>query len=751
VFINTLWEFSVLLLKYLKQNRQAIIVGLLISVFVIFLQFSSNSSVKLLLARFEGIIYDLRLRATLVDRPITDQTIIIIDIDEKSLAAEGRWPWSRQKVATMVNYLADAGVAVVAFDILFSEPERNPADSVTQHLEANNIVAPPFLLEARAAMDADAIFAASLNSTDVVLGILFQGNASITQGELPFSVVKSEGISDLSKMTRISFNHYESNIKVLQTQTPGSGFINASYDDDGIIRRAALVAEYKGQFYPSLALEAARLLTLTDSIEMEIAHVGSGIQQISGVKWGKELIETDSFGRVLIPYRGDRNSFPYISASDVVNGKFAPEMFEGAVVFVGTSAVGLGDLRTTPVGLTYPGVEIHANVLEGLLAPEILPYQPDWWEAAVGVTLIVLGVFCVFLFPTIGPLSLSITVIVLLVLTSWFNYWLWLYQGISLMLTTSLLLIFLVGMYNLSLGFFKANSQKKMIKNIFDQYVPPAHIDKMLADPDSVNLDGERKVMTVLFSDIRSFTSISESLSASELKNLLNKYFNPITKSIFDHKGTIDKYVGDMVMAFWGAPLDDPQHAENALNAALDMQVITERLRGEFKNVGLPEIHVGIGLNTGSMSVGDMGSEYRRSYTVLGDAVNLGARLESLTKFYGVECLVSENTKEHCPSHVFRFIDRVKVKGKSEAITIYEPLNKQQLASTTLESESHLYQQAYQYYLDQDWSAAEQSFIKLISEFTERKIYQIYLTRLGTLKEQPLTDKWDGVFTHTDK
>jgi adenylate cyclase len=715
------------------------------------LQFSSNSSVKLLLARFEGIIYDLRLRATLVDRTITDQTIIIIDIDEKSLAAEGRWPWSRQKVATMVNNLADAGVAVVAFDILFSEPERNPADSVTQHLEANNIVAPPILLKARDALDADAIFAASLNSTDVVLGILFQGDASITQGELPFSVVKSEGISDLSKMTRISFDNYESNIKVLQSQTPGSGFINASYDGDGIIRRAALVAEYNGQFYPSLALEAARLLTLTDSIDMEIAHIGSGIQQITGVKWGKELIETDSVGRVLIPYRGDRNSFPYISASDVLNGNFAPEMFEGAVVFVGTSAVGLGDLRSTPVGLTYPGVEIHANVLEGLLAPEILPRQPGWWEAAVGVTLIVLAVFCVFLFPTIGPLSLSITVIVLLVLTGWFNYWLWLYQGISLMLTTSLLLIFLVGMYNLSLGFFKSNSQKKMIKGIFDQYVPPAHIDKMLADPDSVNLDGERKVMTVLFSDIRSFTSISESLSASELKNLLNKYFNPITKSIFDHKGTIDKYVGDMVMAFWGAPLDDPQHAENALNAALDMQVITERLRGEFKILGLPEIHVGIGLNTGSMSVGDMGSEYRRSYTVLGDAVNLGARLESLTKFYGVECLVSEYTKAHCPSHVFRFIDRVKVKGKSEAVTIYEPLSKQQLAAPTLESESQLYEQAYEYYLDQDWSAAEQAFTKLINEFTDRKIYQLYLIRLSTLKEQPSTGRWDGVFTHTDK
>jgi adenylate cyclase len=740
-----------LIVNYFKKNRHAIFAGILVSSFVMFLQFSSNSSIQLLLARLDGIIYDLRLRATLDDRQITDQTILIIDIDEKSLAAEGRWPWSRQKVATMVNNLADAGVAVVAFDVLFSEPERNPADSVTQHLEANNIVVPPFLLEARTALDADSIFAASLDSTDVVLGILFQGDASITQGELPFSVVKSEGISDLSKMTRISFNNYESNIKVLQSQTPGSGFINASYDDDGIIRRAALVAEYDGKFYPSLALETARLMTLTDSIEMEIAHVGNGIQQITGVKWGRELIETDSVGRVLVPYRGKRKSFPYISATDVVNGNFEPDIFEGAVVFVGTSAVGLADLRSTPVGLTFPGVEIHANVLEGLLAPEILPVQPGWWEAAVGSTLMVLAIFCVFLFPTIGPLALSITVIVLLVLTSWFNYWLWLYQGISLMLTTNLLLIFLVGMYNLSLGFFKANSQKKMIKGIFDQYVPPAHIDKMLADPDSVNLDGERKVMTVLFSDIRSFTNISESLSASALKNLLNKYFNPITKSIFDHKGTIDKYVGDMVMAFWGAPLDDPQHAENALNAALDMQVITERLRGEFKILGLPEIHVGIGLNTGSMSVGDMGSEYRRSYTVLGDSVNLGARLESLTKFYGVECLVSEYTKEHCPSHVFRFIDRVKVKGKSEAVTIYEPLSKQQLAAPTLESESHLYDQAYEYYLDQDWSAAEQAFTKLINEFTDRKIYQLYLTRLSTLKEQPSTGRWDGVFTHTDK
>ena len=736
--------------NYIKQHLYAIIFGTLISTLIIFIQFTSQPEIKELLARVEGILYDIRLKATLDDRFRTEQPIFIIDIDEKSLAAEGRWPWSRQRIADLVNELSNAGVAVVAFDVLFSEAERNPVDKISAHLKANNIAVPSYLAKIKQSLDADTILSESLTETDVVLGILFQDEDKVSKGKLPDSVFSSMANVDLKKLVRISFPHYESNIDMLQSATAGSGFINSALDPDGIIRRAALVVEYKGTFYPSLALEAARLLTFTEKVEIKIVDIGDA-KQISGIKWGHDLIPTDAAGRVLIPFRGKRKSFPYISATDVMNRNFSEGLLEGAVVFVGTSAVGLADLRNTPVELNFPGVEVHANVFEGLIHPEILQHQPDWWEAAVGIILVVLAFFCVFVFPGIGPFSLGVTALLLIFLTSWFNFWLWQTHHISLMITTSLLLTFIVAIFNLGLGFFNENSQRKMIKGIFDQYVPPAHIDKMLSDPNSVNLDGERKEMTVLFSDIRSFTSISESLSASELKGLLNKYFNPITKSIFDHKGTIDKYVGDMVMAFWGAPLDDAEHAQNALDAALDMQVITAQLRDEFKKIGLPEIHVGIGLNTGDMSVGDMGSEYRRAYTVLGDAVNLGARLEGLTKFYGVECLVSQSTMAQCPKHQFRFIDCVKVKGKNEPVTIYEPLTELQLSSPTFDEELAAFKVAYEHYLSQDWSEAKQKFTALISDYSDRKIYSIYSSRIEQLQHQSFEGRWDGVYTHMEK
>ncbi len=722
--------------------------GLLISAMVFFIQFTEQAEIQQLLARVDGIFYDLRLTASLNERQVTEQTIIIVDIDEKSLAEQGRWPWSRNKLAELVTKLSDAEVAVIAFDILFGEPERNPGKTVAEYYQRQQLAVPEHFPDIIAALDGDAAFAQSITATDVVLGILFHHDNKLSKGQLPSSVVDNSSIDDLTKTIRVSFASHESNIDIIQAQAPGSGFINAAMDEDGFIRRAALIAEYQGRFYPSLALETARLLTFSDEINLEIVNIGNGVQQIAGVRWGNELIPTDAAGRVLVPYRGKRKSFPYLSATDVLQGDFDAALLEGAVVFVGTSAVGLGDLRATPVDLSYPGVEVHANVLEGLLQPEILPRQPDWWEAALALMLFFLALICVFSFPARGPLSLILLALLLMAVISYFNFWLWYQHHISLMLSTSLLLIFMVAVVNLGLGFFKENEQKKMIKSIFDQYVPPAHIDQMLAHPDSVNLDGERKQMTVLFSDIRGFTSISESLGAAELKNLLNSYFSPITKTIFDHQGTIDKYVGDMVMAFWGAPLNDPNHVENALDAALEMLAITGKLRVQFQQQGMPEIYVGIGVNTGTMSVGDMGSEYRRAYTVLGDAVNLGSRLESLTKFYGVDCLVSEICKDLCPKHTFRFIDTVQVKGKHQPVTIYELLTKQ---GAIFAKEQVDYELAYQSYLAQDWDKAFRNFSHLIETYRDRKIYQIYLARISELRQQLLPDSWRGVYTHTAK
>jgi len=278
---------------------------------------------------------------------------------------------------------------------------------------------------------------------------------------------------------------------------------------------------------------------------------------------------------------------------------------------------------------------------------------------------------------------------------------------------------------------------------MFDQYVPPAHIDQLLNEPDKVSLEGQRKEMSVLFSDIRGFTTLSEKLSATELKSLLNRYFSPITKTIFEHQGTIDKYVGDMVMAFWNAPLDVPEHAEQAILAGLSMLEITDQLSAQFVREGWPAIDIGIGVNTGEMNVGDMGSEYRRAYTVLGDAVNLGSRLESLTKYYGVRFLVSDSTRLACPGRAFRTIDKVRVKGKHDAVTIFEPVagDLPELA---------LHQQALQHYWLQQWQAAQLIWQQLL-ESKSHKLYSLYLQRIEFYQQNPPEPNWDGVYTHQEK
>ena len=330
-----------------------------------------------------------------------------------------------------------------------------------------------------------------------------------------------------------------------------------------------------------------------------------------------------------------------------------------------------------------------------------------------------------------------------------FNGYLW-SMGLDLPMAGAVILTLFLTATFITDGFLKENASKKMLKGMFDQYVPPAHIDKMMADPDSYSFSGESKELTVLFSDIRSFTNISETLSAQELKHMLNSYFTPITKEIFDRNGTIDKYVGDMVMAFWGAPLDDGNHRGNAVLAALNMQRITEELKIEFKKEGLPEVNIGVGVNTGLMNVGDMGSSYRRSYTVLGDAVNLGSRLESITKFYGAKILIGEDTFDHIDGFVCRFVDRIQVKGKEEAIRVYEPIGLEGEVATDILDEIQEYNNAYKEYLNQDWLKAEQAFTHLY-ESNPLTLYQVYIERIADLKNETLPKDWDGTFRHTSK
>jgi adenylate cyclase len=351
--------------------------------------------------------------------------------------------------------------------------------------------------------------------------------------------------------------------------------------------------------------------------------------------------------------------------------------------------------------------------------------------------------------PMLEPLAMLLGGISISTLVLVFNGYVWAI-GIDLPMAGAFILTIFLTVVFITDGFLKENASKKMLKGMFDQYVPPAHIDQMMANPDDYSFSGESKELTVLFSDIRNFTNMSELLTAQELKHLLNSYFTPITKQIFDCNGTIDKYVGDMVMAFWGAPLDDPNHRNNAVLAAINMQKITSGLKSKFAEQGLPEINIGVGINTGLMNVGDMGSSYRRSYTVLGDAVNLGSRLESITKFYGAEILIGEETYDHITGFVCRFMDRIQVKGKEEAIRVYEPLGLEGDVSQDVLDEIVQYEQAYQYYLDRNWDAAKQAF-DLLNIASPKMLYEVYSLRIDQLKTQVLPKEWDGTFRHTSK
>nr|WP_269836552.1 adenylate/guanylate cyclase domain-containing protein [Rheinheimera soli] len=733
-------------MKYWRRHQWVVFCSLLFSTVLVLAQLSAVYSEQSLLKRLDGILYDSRLTLTLPYRAATDLPVVIVDIDEKSLQQVGRWPWSRQLVAQMLEQLTAAGASVVAFDVIFSEPERNPVQQVLQGAKQLSAEMTEELQQLAPALDADQHFANSLENKDVVLGFLFQ-QEQLAVGQLPESYVLMD--SEASQSSASHFAGYVANTAVLQQHSSGTGFINSSPDPDGFIRQAALLIRYQDKVYPSLALEAARLYALANELTVETAPLEQ-INTIVGVTVGNTRINTDLYGRVLIPYRGPARSFPYISASDVLHGQVDKTLLKDAIVFVGTSAVGHADLRSTPVGVQYPGVEVHANVFEGLIYPELIHSHPDWAEALVFLFLVVLGLLMSLVFPSLGPVSLALSGGGLLLLTLGGNLYCWQVLKLDLPLTSSLLLILGLTLLNLIYGFFGASQQKARIKSIFDQYVPPAHIDEMLNHPESVSLDGKRKEMSVLFSDIRGFTSLSEKLSATELKTLLNRYFSPITKTIFEHHGTIDKYVGDMVMAFWNAPLDVKDHAELAVKAGFSMLKVTDELSKSFVLDGLPAIDIGVGINTGEMNVGDMGSEYRRAYTVLGDAVNLGSRLESLTKYYGVRFLVSQSTVQQCQNIIFRSVDKVKVKGKTEAVAIYEPVDASLVLNPDFAAALQQHEQALLLYSEQNWADAEVLWASLHQRYSD-KLYSLYLERLAHYRQHPPGADWDGVYTHAEK
>ncbi|WP_353518241.1 CHASE2 domain-containing protein [Thalassotalea sp. SU-HH00458] len=730
----------------------------MITAIVISLGFIAIKDVQELFQRIEGILYDIRLLATLPETPRQfDENVIIIDIDEKSLAEQGRYPWSRSKISQLVDNLMANGVVVVAFDIVFPEPEDNPVDVIT---DKNKQLTPQFLKEIitlKQSVDADLQLSNSITNAEVVLGMMFDDeNASNSQTTERTDSIAShvnweipvDGVSDIAQ-----YNKVLKNIDVLSQNASGSGFINSVPESDGFIRKASLVINYQGKLYPSLALEAARVYTLSDHINTE-SELNNRNYWLQSLSFGDHKIPTNEKGQVLIPFKGGQKSFEYISATDVIENRVPAEKLEGSVAFVGTSAIGLADLRATSVGIQYPGVEVHANVFEGLMHPEIIPVEPDITLAIQFILLFITGLVLSILMNNQGPMRIFYICFAALIIHLALNWSLWLFFKVSLPQSQLLLVIIWLTLYFGSVGFFLENYRRKHIKGVFDQYVPPAYIDKLLATGKGISLTPERRVMSVLFADIRDFTQLSENFTPDELSEFINEYLSENTRIIFEKQGTIDKYVGDMVMAFWNAPLDDDQHEIHAVDTALAMIATTQAMSKKFKERGWPAINIGVGVSTGDMIVGDMGSTYRKAYTVLGDEVNLGSRIESLTKFYGVSLLISEQTYQAVTKQgmLCRQVDTIRVKGKQKPTTIYEPIGLKADQSNEMCLMLDKHQAGIRAYLAQEWDSA----IKIFSELKNKSLlsnhlYDIYINRISELKESILDTKWDGTYSHLTK
>ena len=706
-----------------------------------------------LLDTLENQAYDARLKLLPAESP--EKHVVIIDIDEKSLGEIGHWPWNRDIIASINDNLFDHyRIKTIGFDIVFAEADEDEGEKLLQRMADGPLKDnSAFQLEYSRVLNTlkrDKIFARSLENRKTILGFVM--NTNTHTGMLP----DPAAILDSSLKGRIPFikaEGYTANLEVLQTSAFGGGFFdNPLLDDDGVYRRVPLLQEYEGKLHESLALALARTALGSPQLEF-IVESGPDINTDLLLEWlkiGELVIPVDEHAGVLIPYLGRKNSFTYISAIDVLNKKVPVEDLAGKIALFGASAPGLLDLRTTPIQAAFPGVEIHANLIQGILDQSVM-HQPAYTTAFEFILLFVLGVALTFLLPLLSAFWGLLATSALLLLLIGGNIFVWRSYQLVLPVTTPVLLVVVMFTLHMTYGFFVEARGKRQLARLFGQYVPPELVDEISINMEAISLDGEIREMSVLFSDVRDFTTISESMEPKQLTQLINGFLTPITEIIHHQRGTIDKYMGDAVMAFWGAPLEDPSHALHALTAAMDMIQRINELKPEFNARGWPEIKIGIGINSGEMNVGNKGSEFRVDYTVLGDAVNLGSRLEGLTRVYDVDIIVGENTRNAVAEFEFRELDRVRVKGRDKPVAIYEPVGLTGAIDQTVRMDLKRWHLGLEHYRARRWDDAEQEISTLRRADPKKMIYQIYLDRIARFRRQPPPDDWDGSFSHTIK
>jgi len=702
---------------------------------------------------------EIRLRTfdfyqSLRPRETVSRPVVIVDIDEASLKDIGQWPWPRTILADLVTRLAELGVVAIGFDIVFAEPDRmSPSIAATSFRNLDDDTRNKL----RTLPSNDEAFAQAIRGSRVVVGQAGSATAAPrSQAEAALQTGFAVKGPDATPFL-VTFAGLLRNVPVIEQAAAGRGVFSVLPERDGIVRRVPLVMRAQGAMVPSLSIELLRVVTNSSAILVGTDQAGVQSVAVPGLQ-----VPTDQNGRFWVHFN-KHDPARYVSAKDVLQGRVPRDRVEGKLVLIGTSAVGLLDVKTTPVSAAMPGVEIHAQILESALTKSSLT-SPNY---AVGVELLVavfVGLAIIFVAPIFRAslvIALGAIVAAALIGTSWY-----LYSQYNLLIdfTYPLISSALVYLALVFMNYVKEQKQRQQIRAAFGYYLSPALVEQLARSPEKLVLGGEERRMTVLFSDVRGFTTISEHYKHDPqgLTRLMNQFLTPLTNAIIERKGTIDKYIGDAIMAFWNAPLDDPQQEINACEAALEMLARADRLNQEFKreaeqNGGkyMP-LNVGIGLNTGPCVVGNMGSDFRFNYSVLGDTVNVASRLEARTKDYRIPIVIGAQTEQQAKEKFATIeIDRIQVKGKSEPETVFTVLGHAELRQDpNFQQLRELTAGMLRSYREQDWTRALEA-IELCRKAGERfgiaALYDMYAERIEAFRRTPPPPDWSGVYEAESK
>jgi adenylate cyclase len=706
-------------------------------------------------------LQELRVRTfdlfqVLRPREQTIRPVAIVDIDEASLKDIGQWPWPRTVVADLITRLKEQGALVIGFDVIFAEPDRmSPA-----------VAAESF----RGLDDETRTKLGSLPSNDEVLADAVK-HARVVVGQTGSPTPQPRSDAEMALQTGFAFKGPDPspflvkfsgllrNVLPIEQAAAGRGLFSINPERDGIVRRVPLVMEAQGVLVPSLSLEMLRVLSQTGAIIVHVDPAGDGVQSVAirGLE-----IPTDERGQIFVHFnKSDRAR--YVSATDVLQRKLSTDRLRGKLVLIGTSAIGLLDLKTTPVEAVMPGVEVHAQILESVLTKSLL-VNPAYAIGAELIVAVLLGLAIIVAAPMLSAtivVVLGACLIAGLIGLSWY-----LFAAHSLLIdfTYPLISSWLIYLVFTFVNYFREQKQRQQIRSAFGFYLSPHMVEQLARSPEKLVLGGEERRMTILFSDVRGFTTISEHYKDDPqgLTRLMNRFLTPLTNAIIERKGTIDKYIGDAIMAFWNAPVDDDEQEVNACDAALEMQARAQALNAELKqeadaNGGaFMPLRIGIGLNTGPCVVGNMGSDFRFNYSVLGDTVNVAARLEARTKDYRLPLVIGSRTAEKAKQKFATMeIDLIQVKGKKEPEAVYAVIGRAEVEQDPRYRElCELNASMIVSYRLQEWDKALDLINRCrepANSFNVAGLYDMYVERIANYRADPPPPDWDGVYEAESK